>query len=69
MLSATLPCEFCGSSIALENLDAHQRQCLEESQEFQIPVLVEGDDTYIHTYTLFILEIYRVAVQLISSRK
>ena len=26
-------------------------------------------DTYIHTYTLFILEIYRVAIQLISSRK
>ena len=46
MLSATLPCEFCGSSIALENLDAHQRQCLEESQEFQIPVLVEGDDGF-----------------------
>ena len=25
--------------------------------------------TYIHTYTLFMLEIYRVAVELISSRK
>ena len=25
--------------------------------------------SYIHTYTLFILEIYRVAIQLISSRK
>ena len=25
--------------------------------------------TYIHTYTLFMLEIYRVAIELISSRK
>ena len=43
---ATLPCEFCGSSIPLENLDAHQRQCLEESQDYQIPLLVEGDDGF-----------------------
>ena len=41
--AATLPCEFCGSSIPLENLDAHQRQCLEESQDPQIPLLVEDD--------------------------
>jgi len=41
---ATLPCEFCGSSFPLEILDVHQRQCLEESQGFQIPLLVEGDD-------------------------
>ena len=43
---ATLPCEFCGSSIPLENLDAHQRQCLEESQDYQISLLVEGDDGF-----------------------
>jgi len=41
-----LPCEFCGSSISLENLDIHQRQCLEESQGSQIPLLVEGDDGF-----------------------
>ena len=44
--AATLPCEFCGSSIPLENLDAHQRQCLEESQDYQIPLLVERDDGF-----------------------
>ena len=43
---ATLPCEFCGSSISLEILDVHQRQCLEEGQGFQIPLLVEGDDGF-----------------------
>ena len=42
----SLPCEFCGSSIPLENLDVHQRQCLEESQGSQIPLLVEGDDGF-----------------------
>ena len=42
----TLPCEFCGCSVPLENLDVHQRQCLEESQDFQIPLLVEGDDSF-----------------------
>ena len=44
--AATLPCEFCGSLIPLENLDVHQRQCLEESQDVQIPLLVEGDDGF-----------------------
>lgn len=39
-----LPCEFCGSSIPSEKLDAHQRQCLEESQDLQIPLLVESVD-------------------------
>ena len=43
---ATLPCEFCGSSIPLENLDAHQLQCLQESQDSQIPLLVEGEDSF-----------------------
>ena len=41
-----MPCEFCGSSIPLENLDAHQRQCLQESQGSQIPLLVEGEDSF-----------------------
>lgn len=43
---ATLPCEFCGSSIPLETLDVHQRQCLEESQDSQIPLLVEREDGF-----------------------
>ena len=43
---ATLPCEFCGSSISLERLDAHQRRCLEERQGSQIPILVESDDGF-----------------------
>ena len=42
----SLPCEFCGSSIPLENLDVHQRQCLEESQVSQIPLLVESGDGF-----------------------
>ena len=42
----SLPCEFCGSSIPLENLNPHHRQCLEESQGSQIPFLVEGDDGF-----------------------
>jgi len=41
-----LPCEFCGSSIPLEILDVHQRQCLEESQSSQVPLLVEGDEGF-----------------------
>ena len=43
---ATLPCEFCGSSFPLEILDVHQRQCLEESQGSQVPLLVEGDEGF-----------------------
>ena len=43
---ATLPYEFCRSSIPLDNLDVHQRQYLEEIQDFQIPLLVEGDDGF-----------------------
>ena len=43
-------CEFCGSSIPLEILDVHQRQCLEESQGFQIPLLVEGDDGFFQEF-------------------
>lgn len=39
-----LPCEFCGSPIPPEKPDVHQRQCLVESQNVQIPVLVEGED-------------------------
>jgi len=42
----TFRCEFCGSSVPLENLHVHQRQCLGESQGFQIPLLVEGDDGF-----------------------
>lgn len=43
---ATLPCEFCGYSIPLEDLDAHQRQCLVESQGSQIRLLEEGVDGF-----------------------
>lgn len=43
---ATLSCEFCGSSIPLEDLDVHQRQCLVERQGSQIPLLEEGDDGF-----------------------
>ena len=54
--SSALPCEFCGSLISPENLDPHQRQCIEErefeeSQDLQIPVLVEGADGVFRDFT------------------
>lgn len=44
--SVSLPCEFCGSLIQPDELDAHQRQCqsLDETEDLQIPLLVEDVD-------------------------
>ena len=42
-LPVSLPCEFCGSLIQQDKLDAHQRECqrLEETESSQIPLVVE----------------------------
>ena len=45
-LPVSLPCEFCGSLIQQDELDAHQRECqrLEETEGSQIPLVVEDSD-------------------------
>lgn len=45
-LPVSLPCEFCGSLMQLDELDAHQRDCqrLEETEDLQIPLVVEDVD-------------------------
>ena len=42
----SLPCEFCGLLIQLDELDAHQRECqlLEETEDSQIPLIAEDRD-------------------------
>ena len=45
-LPVSLPCEFCGSLIQQDKVDAHQRECqrLEETEGAQIPLVVEDSD-------------------------
>ena len=45
-LPVSLPCEFCGSLIQQDEVDAHQRECqrLEETEGSQIPLVVEDSD-------------------------
>ena len=45
-LPVSLPCEFCGLLIQLDELDAHQRECqlLEETEDSQIPLIAEDRD-------------------------
>ena len=47
-LPVSLPCEFCGSLIQQDKLDAYQRECqrLEETEGSQIPLVVEDIATW-----------------------